>query len=124
MGTIEDIYSALKRAKEISDRIKNADLLDVLADLKFQVSDLKEEIVRLREENTNLRDQKDLRTKVVFRDDVYYLSEPVPGLSRGPFCPKCWENAGKLITLKKHWCHVCKAPYAPGETPGPRITVI
>lgn len=115
MGTIENIYSTLRRAKEISDHIKNADLLGVLADLKFQISNLKEEVVRLREENVNLRVQKNLRAKVFFRDGLYYLSEPVPGLSQGPFCPTCWENRATLITLERtqRWCNICNRCFRP-----------
>ncbi|MBN2582555.1 MAG: hypothetical protein JXL80_05760 [Planctomycetes bacterium] len=106
MGVVDDIVTLAKHAYDVAGRIKNAEIQGTIADLMLKISDLKLELVDLREENLNLRHEKDqlqarkdIRTKLVLRDRAYYLTEPIGGYSEGPFCPRCMDAEGVLITL-------------------------
>lgn len=105
-----DIFAKVKKAYELSREIQNVELKEVIADLKSDVVNLKEELskaqkerLRLEKELEKLRKERDLRSKLEYKNGLYYLSEPVEGLSEGPFCPTCWEDEEKTITVTPYY---------------------
>lgn len=96
-----------KSLMEIAQRIKNAELLNLIADLNGALADAKMEIVDLRQENHALRQEVDgLRGSKIQEDRLeikggkYFIKNPVDGEYAGPFCAACFAKTGKLIPHK------------------------
>ena len=128
LSTLGTIISTAKQLREISKKIQDAEARNLVADLNLQLADLKMQVVRLQEENLNLRDEikairqtQDLRSKLQFRDNVYFLKEPVEGRPEGPYCPRCLDVDNALVLLAKlervfhdvakYTCNNCKGHY-------------
>ena len=90
--------------------------------IETKVLELERDVKKLANENESLRAQADLKSKMEFRDGVYYLTEDVPGCSRGPFCPTCWEDRQEVITLQgaSFLCPICQRCLRPRPCP-PRV---
>ncbi|RUO22608.1 hypothetical protein CWE08_05390 [Aliidiomarina iranensis] len=117
--TISTAITLVKRLREISKNIEDAELKGGLADLSSELADLKleaashkEHIAALQEENTLLKrtslptDEKPIGRKwgcYQFKDDD------------GLYCPGCWDSKRKkssttrVDTQFRH-CPVCNAP--------------
>ena len=123
MGIIDNVVSGAQKIREVTQKLHDADLQNTIADLMSNVVDLKLELAELREENKQLRQQRDIRSKVVFRDNLYYATEPIEGYGEGPFCPVCLDSKGLLINIQttlrddgRVWrlsCGHCKYEYFP-----------
>jgi len=106
MGILEDVLLAADRAYKVAQKLHDAELQEAIADLRLGAARLKSEMADLRAGNAELREsigemkrQADIRSKVQFRNGMYYLTEELPGYGEGPFCPTCYDSDGKLITL-------------------------
>ena len=106
--------------KEIFDLIKTGATIEA----QEKIMELRESALEFREENLNLKMRvKELegelnqKRNLKHERGLYWLSG-----DRVPFCPRCWENAGKLIHLAgpmqmassdvEGWqCHVCHNDY-------------
>ncbi|MEW5832540.1 MAG: hypothetical protein AB1763_06885 [Campylobacterota bacterium] len=118
ISSVSTSIELLKRLREISKNIEEAefknllaDLSNELADIKLEVAGLKEKIVILQEENRVLKltlpdkDEKPIGTKW-----GCYLFENDDGL----YCTGCWDSQRKKIrtnraTSRHRLCPVCKA---------------
>ena len=114
---LDRLITGLKTVRDVAQRMHDAEMSSAVADLTLNSAQLKADAATVREENTRLREeveqlrrQEDLRSKVQIKDYMYYLSEPVSGYSRGPFCTRCFDSDGKLIMLM-----------GPGWQPGPTL---
>jgi hypothetical protein len=132
---IQELATALtvaKQLREIQSRIKDAEFKSLLADLqvaladaKVRVAELEEENLRLRQELAKTKQAEDIRHNLEFRDDVYYLKEPIPGRPPGPYCPGCLDSQNKLQVLRRlpkdfeafgqFECPACKQHFGRGE---------
>jgi len=106
MGVLDDVWDKVKRAYELSRKIKDVKLRELIAELRIDVVSLKEEQVALREQNVQFRQRiedlqrvSDIRSKVERRGNFYYLTEPIPGYGEGPFCLTCLDVEGKLVSM-------------------------
>ncbi|ENP8453886.1 TPA: hypothetical protein ACX6PV_003829 [Photobacterium damselae] len=120
--SINNSIGLLKRLKEISDNVADAEFKNVLADLsneladvKIELADSKEKLAELKEENRILKqtsvpvEEKPLGLKLgcyQFQDDS------------GLYCTACWDsNRKKSITHRMNSrvriCNVCKASLFP-----------
>ena len=106
MGLIDDVVGSVKQVREVAQRLHDAELQGLVADLMLKAADLKMELANDREENLELRRQleqcrkrADLRSKMEKRDNFYYLREPVEGYGEGPFCPTCFDRDGCLVSM-------------------------
>ena len=112
-------FNTLKEwAHELQTRTKDENNLQyekLALRIENKVLELERDIQKLAQENETLRQKADLRDKLEFRDGLYYLTEKVPGLSEGPFCPICWENRETPITLGGSYlyCHICQLKFRP-----------
>ena len=99
---IESLLRGLKTAKEVSDKIKDADLTNAIADLMMNAASLKMEIANLKSENHKLKEKLSEKEKynMVFENSVYWNVKP-DGTKDGAFCPTCWENQNKAIHLRE-----------------------
>jgi hypothetical protein len=105
-------YEALKDATAAAEKLRNAELNQLLANVKMECAHLAEETARLREDNLKLREAASLREKMHFRDNVYWQRTGQEEI--GPFCPKCWPADRNDVPMLdegpdgKTWsCPVC-----------------
>lgn len=100
ISSIGLIFKGLKTAKEVSDKINNAELTNIIADLMMNSADLKMEMVNLKSENQELIQKLSEKEKynMVFENGIYWDVKS-DGKKDGPFCPTCWENKTKRISL-------------------------
>jgi hypothetical protein len=97
----------LKKLRAVSEKIKDAESRNLIADLSIALADLKSEVAGLKEENRWLQaelNQKRTREQhgeqLVVRDGVLYFNEPPSGKPAGPYCPNCKENGNRLVLMK------------------------
>jgi len=121
LGSIKTAMEIAKLIKEsdlslekAETKLKLADLISALADVKIEAAELqrlifdKDEKIKKLEETLNIK--KCLRYEAPF----YWLDADTK--KEGPFCQTCYDSDGKLIRLQVlengHWiCHVCKHTY-------------
>jgi len=124
-STITDM---IKKAANAADAIKNADLIDAIANLKLESARLKStlagaevRILEIEQENEALKakikvlEQSAVNlNKPIFRDGLYYSQD-----GDGPFCTVCYDIKKEFIrvtaftrpfkTLGKYRCQNCNA---------------
>lgn len=119
ISSVSNSISIVRRLREISKNVteaefKNllADLSNELADIKLEAAALKEQILTLEQENavlsktTSPSDEKPIGTKwgcYEFQDDD------------GLYCPACWDTKRQKcrttrVTSKFRLCPACQAP--------------
>jgi len=103
---LDRLITGLKTMRDVAQRMHDAELQSALADVTLDSAQLKADMATLREENATLREEvqklrrvADLRSKVELRNGMYYLTERISGYAEGPFCTRCFDSDGKLITL-------------------------
>lgn len=112
MGTAKDLvgpaFAVLEKLIGLPQKRENAKLNALLAELRVRLTELSAKTMELQDENLQLRGRvrefekkAEIRSKLLWRDGLYYLSEPVQGHSEGPFCPLCVECDDILITLRR-----------------------
>ncbi|SFK45111.1 hypothetical protein [Rhodanobacter glycinis] len=119
ISTATTAIQLVTRLREINKNIANAEFNNALADLSIELANLKIQVAGLLEENDQLKrklDQKD-SSSVSFKGFAYFKSD-----GEGPFCPGCYDTAGKLIRLAKtsatfnvfgsHSCPSCKEHFS------------
>jgi hypothetical protein len=118
LSMVGTAVGTIQKLREVSDKIKNADMRSLLADLQMQVADIKIEAARLKQENSDLQqalkqeqERKATAKKLVHREGVLWLTSPEPGENPGPFCPNC-STPEKPIAVTDHrgtqWASMCK----------------
>ncbi len=86
MGVIDTLKDVAKLAQDV----QNMPLYQQLLSLQAEVFDLYDENRNLKEETRLLREQLELRAKLSFENNFYWI---VDGDSKdGPFCPKCYDQ--------------------------------
>ena len=84
-------------------KLKIAELAEALVAARLAVVDAQDTIREQRDEIARLKNVDGIRQRMVKRRDTYFLSE-VEGES-GPYCPRCWEVDGRLVTLARTPSH-------------------
>ena len=125
ISAIGHLISTAKRLYEISEKMKNVEAKQIIADLNESLTDIRGQVFELKEENLKLREQlatsqrqQKPQDRLEIREGKYYLREPGPGEHPGPYCVGCFASRGKLVPLTKlppafnvfgDWnCSVCK----------------
>lgn len=112
MSTISSILSSIKIATEIAKLLKNsnvsfekaeiklklADLVGALADAKLKIAEIQEALIEKDNKIKELQYVISCHSDMVWRDPVYYMQTEKG--ERGPFCPQCYDNRGKVIRLQ------------------------
>jgi len=119
MDGVNAVITGVERVREVSQKIHDADLQNAIADLTLTLAKAKGEMAEvvsrnaeLQEALNELRSQAEVRANVEFKNGLYFLKEEMPGYSKGPFCTRCLDCDGKLVTLRgPGWVH--------GEKGGP-----
>jgi hypothetical protein len=84
------ITDTLKDVVKLAQDVQNIPLYQQLLSLQTEVFDLYDENHNLKDENRLLREQLELRAKLSFDNNFYWI---VDGDSKdGPFCPNCYNQ--------------------------------
>ena len=128
-STITDM---IKKAANAAEAIKNADLIDAIANLRLESAKLKSTLASAEEKNLEIKQENDaLKAKIkvleqsainldkpIFRDGFYYSQD-----EDGPFCTVCYDKNKELIRviplpsiivssgMGKYQCQNCRAIY-------------
>ncbi len=107
--------------REAELKMKIADLAEALADARLGILDAQEEIEALQNRVKQLEAKPDLRLKLELRHNVYYMKDPPPDRTEGPYCPACYESSETLIPVTmlppamrssgNFHCPICEAVY-------------
>lgn len=108
LATITTAINTAKSLWDISQKLKDAELHGLVADLKMQLADLKDHLAALQNENTVLRaelarlkDNQAITSQLESRDGLYYWPNPPNGKSPGPYCTRCADVDNQSILLTK-----------------------
>jgi len=106
IAIVDKLLKGFKRLREVNQKIDNAELQNLIADLMMDMTDLKLQMVESIDENIRLRSRideltksVDLRSKLRREKNYYILTEKVPGYDEGPFCLTCMDEDEKLISM-------------------------
>ena len=84
--------SLIENFKEVADLVKKMGEMD----LHRKIIDLQDEIVKLSRENRTLKEQLELKGKMIFKRNCYWVEG-----DDVPYCPRCWEDKAKTIHLRR-----------------------
>lgn len=106
VGGIKGAIEIAKLLKDSSDslekaevKLKLADLIGALADVRTQMSDIKEALIESENEKKELKAKLALQAKLEFEMPYYWTIEE-DGKKDGPFCQLCYDKEKKLIRLQ------------------------
>src|SRR5689334_18050350 len=97
ISTVTAVVDAIKKARAVAQRMKDADMMAVLLDAQDQALSLKEDMLNLRNENLALKAQLASHSALKalkFDGQVYWSGEPGDP-SIGPFCAHCKDKENK-----------------------------
>ncbi len=109
-----DIAKLLKESgfslEKAEAKLKLAELIDALANVKMQVADVRILLLEKDEEIRKLQDEMKVKGNMVFESPHYWLDNGEE--KEGPFCQACYDNMNKLVRLQCYksglWnCRVC-----------------
>ena len=116
--TAVDIAKFIKNSSDALDKsgqkLKLAELIEALADIKMETSDIKSLIIDKDEKIQLLENQLKLKNDLVYEAPYYWMINSDEE-KEGPFCQNCYDTDGKLIRLQKfgsndRWkCYHCKS---------------
>jgi hypothetical protein len=109
---IKNGFDTLDKAEQ---KIKLADLLGALADIKTETAEIKSLIIEKDEKIQLLEKQLKLKNDLIYEPPYYFIDNKDKGKD-GPFCQKCWDADEKLIRLQSGnndiWgCRNCKGSF-------------
>lgn len=90
---------ATSAIKDAEVKLKIAELLEAMAEVKVQLVDAQDENLELKQTIKELQAALARQDEVVFRDGYYYLTEAQEGKPEGPFCSNCYSSENKLSLL-------------------------
>lgn len=100
------MYDAIKDGINVVKASDNIELVKSFMEIQSGYWEMQEELKRTKEEVKNLKEQLELKDKIVFRDNMYYINNETG--DDGPFCSKCYDEKKKLVRmhLRENW-YVC-----------------
>ena len=113
--TAVDIAKFIKNSSDTLDKsgqkLKLAELIETLADIKMETAEIKSLIIEKDEKIQSLEDQLKLKNNLIYEAPYYWMKNN-SGDKEGPFCQKCYDVDKKLIRLQGRgngeWdCHSC-----------------
>ena len=114
--TALDIAKFIKSSQDTLDKseqkLKLAELIEALADIKMETAEIKSMIIDKDEEIIQLKKQLQLKNDLEYEAPYYWMNNGKNDKD-GPFCQKCYDVDKQLIRLQKMgnndlWsCHNC-----------------
>jgi len=122
--TAVDIAKFIKNSSDTLDKsgqkLKLAELIEALADIKMETAEIKSLIIEKDEKIQLLENQLKLKNDLKYVAPHYWLINSDEEKD-GPFCQKCYDSDGKLIRLQggnnDRWeCRNCKGYFDEGSS--------
>lgn len=113
-----EIAKHLKTASKIyekaEDKMKFADLINILAETKVQVADAKIALLSREEEIKELKKKIEVKENLSWEPPYYFLKSETGKV--GPYCQACYDGQTKLSRLQNYnngaWvCAVCSKTF-------------
>lgn len=99
---VKYLRSVSKDIEQAEFKLKLAELAESLADVKLRLVEAQEENIDLRGIISELSQKKDFRDQLRLNKGVYVpVSGEIAGYGNGPWCSRCFDTDGKLISLHK-----------------------
>lgn len=99
-GIVKKIREIDRSVEAAEMKMQLAELLESLSEAKTKLVEAQEENIQLRERIKSLESVRDLRAEVKLADNVYVpVQGEVESYGSGPWCSKCFEADGQLISL-------------------------
>jgi len=125
--TAVDIAKFIKSSSDTLDKsgqkLKLAELIEALADIKMETAEIKSLIIEKDEKIESLKNQLKLKNDLIYEAPYYWMKNENDE-KEGPFCQKCYDASKQLIRLQKfgtndRWkCHNCDNVFnGRGNTP-------
>ena len=128
LSILNGAITTVQKLREISQKVKDAETTNLIADLNLKLADLKMKFAELQEDNLRLRNelneaktQADIRGMMTLRDGLYHLKTPMEDRPEGPYCTRCLDVEGRPVLVSqlakvfhdaaKYQCPNCKAHY-------------
>jgi hypothetical protein len=128
LKTAMDIAAIIKQSgttlEKAEFKLKTADLISVLADVKIQLADVQQSILDRDQTIRELNTKFELKGKVAFKPPFCWLEGDTH-----PHCAQCYENDEKLIHLQGdgagYWeCKTCKSNFTDESYGRPTLGVV
>jgi hypothetical protein len=118
IASITAVLDALKKARDVAKRLKDAEVQEVLLEAQERALSLKEELLSLRAENIGLKEQLATQVAVLFDGGAYWSTDD----RDGPYCSRCYDVDKRLVRLKPshelwHQCPACDKPFEVTSAP-------
>ena len=117
MSTLSDVKELAKLIQDLG----KIELYKKVVDLQSDIVELTEERNKLKEENRALREKKDIKERLRFDTNLYWLKKDNNEI--GPFCQQCMDSEGKLVRLIEYGhreyleCSVCQKRFKTNQRP-------
>jgi hypothetical protein len=105
---ISQAVELASQIRGVADKAKDAETKLLIADLQIALATVKAEIADLMNENLLLKQQLEQRqtapqpgTDIEFKEGAYWYRQPPAGRSPGPYCPRCKDVDGAMVTLSE-----------------------
>ncbi|MBF7053092.1 hypothetical protein IOC61_07115 [Halomonas sp. KAO] len=95
----KDLKGATSAIKDAEVKLKIAELLEAMSEVKVQLVEAQDENLELKRTIKDLESALARQDEVVFRDGYYYLAEAQEGKPEGPFCSNCYSSSNRLSLL-------------------------
>lgn len=95
----KDLKGATSAIKDAEVKLKIAELLEAMSEVKVQLVEAQDENLELKRTIKDLELALARQDEVVFRDGYYYLAEAQEGKPEGPFCSNCYSSSNRLSLL-------------------------
>ncbi len=124
LASISGLLTAVKTATDIAKfvrdsdltiekaeyKLKLADLINALAEVKMEVSQVQQELIEKDSEIRILKSKFEIHESLVWNDPLYWRQ--IGNEREGPYCQPCYDKDGRLVRLQSngrgHWgCRVC-----------------
>lgn len=139
ISTVSSLLTSATSALEIAKLIKNSDLslkdseqklklaelIEALADVKVNSAEVKQTILEKDQEIQSLKQQLVLNNEVQYESPYYWRLDG--DHKDGPFCQQCYDNEKKLIRLqggnRDTWCCMtCSNTFHGPDYSPPKVT--
>lgn len=94
----KDLKNASSAYTDAEVRLKISELYAALSEAKIELADAQLEMHDLRLQISTLEGKINASDDLVFRDSVYWRTNPIEGKPNGPFCPKCYESQQRKLS--------------------------
>lgn len=97
---VKYLRSVEKDYEQAEFKLKLAELAEALADVKLQLVEAQDENLALREQIRESERKRDFRSQLRLEKNVYIpVAKEIEGYGTGPWCSKCFDTQGILISL-------------------------